>query len=165
MNDVIIRPARPDDVTVLDGFVRELAAAEEFPGEIEATPQDIATALFGPDPMAKAVLATIDGDPVGFALYYLTYSTITGRPTLHLEDLYVSTTRRGGGVGVLLLRHLAAEAIERRCGRFEWWVLRTNDAAIRFYERLDAREVAEIQVMRLEGDSLEALAQGSQTAS
>lgn len=158
MGRVNIRPAEPADVEVLDRFVRELAVAEEFPGEVEATPDDLAAALFGAEPTAKAVLATMDGAAVGFALYYLTYSTIVGRPTLHLEDLYVSSAQRGSGVGMELLRHLAAEAVARGCRRFEWWVLRTNEPAIRFYRRIGARELDEIHVMRLADEGLAELA-------
>lgn len=108
--------------------------------------------------MADALVATLDGRPVGFALYYPSYSTIVGRPGLHLEDLYVSAEQRGAGLGLSLLAHLARIAVERDCGRLEWWVLRTNDPALRFYRRLHARGLGEIEVMRLEGESLQTLA-------
>ncbi|GAA2332126.1 hypothetical protein GCM10009854_04150 [Saccharopolyspora halophila] len=121
--DLFIRRAVPDDVTTLHRFVIELAAAEDFPCTVEATPDDLAEALFGTRPVAEAIVATIDGEPAGFALYYLAYSTILGRPTLHLEDLYVSPAARNNGLGVALFQHLSAEAVARGCGRFEWWVL------------------------------------------
>jgi GNAT superfamily N-acetyltransferase len=152
-----IRPAHPDDVEQLHAFVVELAEAERFPGEVTARPEDLRTALFGEFPVAEAVVATVDGDPVGFALYHRTYSTVVGRPGLHLEDLYVRAEHRGAGIGLLLLRHLARLAVERGCARLEWWVLRTNEPALRFYRRLRARGLDEIEVMRLDGRSLEAL--------
>lgn len=153
-----IRSAQPGDVEVLHAFVVELAEAEQFPGEVTARPEDLRTALFGAAPVAEAVVATVDGEPVGFALYHRTYSTIVGRPGLHLEDLYVRAEHRGAGIGLLLLRHLARLAVQRGCARLEWWVLRTNDAALRFYRRVHARGLDEIEVMRLDGRSLEALA-------
>lgn len=152
-----IRPAAPEDVELLHRFVVELAAAEEFPGEVNATPADLTAALFGPDAVAQALLAVVDGDPAGFALHYPTYSTIVGRRGVHLEDLYVRPEHRGSGVGRLLLAELA-EMAARTGGRLEWWVLRTNEPAIRFYHRLDARTLEEIEVMRLDGEALKRLA-------
>ena len=153
----VLRPAEAADVDRLHAFVVELAAAERFPGEVTARPEDLHAALFGEAPVAEAVVATVEGDPVGFALYYSSYSTIVGRPGLHLEDLYVRDEHRGSGIGLLLLRHLAGLAVERGCARLEWWVLRTNDAALRFYRRLHARGLDEIEVMRLDGGALHAL--------
>lgn len=114
----LIRPAAPTDVDLLHRFVVELAEAEDYPGEVTARPADLAAALFGPDAVAEAVLATIDGEPVGFALFYPTYSTIVGRRGVHLEDLYVRPGHRGAGVGRVLLAHLAGLA-DRRGGRLE----------------------------------------------
>jgi GNAT superfamily N-acetyltransferase len=156
-----IRPARPADVDVLHRFVVELAEAEQFPGQITAQPADLTRALFEEGSVAEAVVASLDERPVGFALYYPSYSTIVGRPGLHLEDLYVSAEHRGSGLGLSLLAHLARLAIERNCARLEWWVLRTNDPALRFYRRLHARGLDEIEVMRLEGEPLQALAASS----
>ncbi|MBB2924863.1 GNAT family N-acetyltransferase [Cellulomonas cellasea] len=156
-----IRPAEPGDVDVLHRFVVELAAAEQFPGEVTAQPEDLARALFGADAVAEAVVATADEEPVGFALYYPTYSTVLGRPGLHLEDLYVAAEHRGAGLGEALLQHLARTAVERGCGRLEWWVLRTNEPALRFYRRLHARGLDEIEVLRLDGEPLRALAAGA----
>lgn len=153
-----IRSARPDDVEVLHRFIVELAEAERFPGEVTARPDDLARALFGEHAVAEAVLATQDGQPVGFALYYPSYSTIVGRPGLRLEDLYVRAEHRGAGLGRALLAHLARIAVQRGCARLEWWVLRTNDPALRFYQRLLARGLDEIEVMRLDGEPLHALA-------
>ncbi|MBE1488565.1 GNAT family N-acetyltransferase [Plantactinospora soyae] len=154
----IIRPAEPADVDVLHRFVCELAEVEQFPGPVAAQPADLAAALFGPHAVAEAVVATIDGLPAGFALFYPTYSTVLGRPGIHLEDLYIDPEHRGSGLGRALLTHLAELAVRRGGGRLEWWVLHTNDPALRFYARLRARPLDEIAVMRLDGDLLHALA-------
>jgi GNAT superfamily N-acetyltransferase len=155
--DLTIRPAVPADVETLHRFVVELAVTEEFPGEVTARPADLAVALFGAEVVAAAIVAEIGGVPAGFALYYPTYSTITGRSGIHLEDLYVAAEFRGAGVGQELLARLA-ELARARGGRLEWWVLRTNESALRFYRRLAARGLDDIEVMRLDGDALDAIA-------
>ncbi|MGI5125828.1 N-acetyltransferase family protein [Pseudonocardia sp. CA-107938] len=152
--DLILRPAVPSDVATLHRFVVELAATEEFPGEVTARPDGLTAALFGPAAVAEAVVAEVGGVPAGFALHYPTYSTIVGRPGIHLEDLYVAEEFRGAGIGLALLRHLAELTVARGGGRLEWWVLRTNEPALRFYRRLAARGLDEIEVMRLDGDAL-----------
>ncbi|OLM11525.1 Histone acetyltransferase HPA2 [Pseudonocardia sp. Ae717_Ps2] len=153
-SDLLLRPAKPDDIETLHRFVVELADEESFPGDVIAKPADLAAALFGPSPLAESVVAAMGDQLVGFALFYPTYSTILGRPGIHLEDLYVDGAFRGRGIGEALLGHLADLATERGCGRLEWWVLRTNVSAIRFYERLNARGLDEIEVMRLDDGSL-----------
>jgi GNAT superfamily N-acetyltransferase len=158
VNAPLIRPAEPGDVDVLHRFIVELAEAEDFPGAVTAEPQNVAEALFGARPVAEAVVATIGGEPVGFALFYPTYSTIVGRPGIHLEDLYVRPEHRGSGLGQKLLAHLAELALSRGGGRLEWWVLRTNEPALRFYRRLRARGLDEIEIMRLDGEGLHDLA-------
>ena len=150
----VIRSAVAADVPVLHRFVLELAAAEEFPGEVTAQPGDLATALFHPKPVAQAVVAEVDGLPAGFALFYPTYSTVVGRRGLHLDDLYVVEEHRGSGLGLALLRHLAGIATESGCGRLEWWVLRTNEPALKFYAALGARSLDELEVQRLDGQRL-----------
>ncbi|MEV4629629.1 GNAT family N-acetyltransferase [Micromonospora sp. NPDC049523] len=150
----LIRPAMPADVDVLHRFVVELAEAVQLTEAVTAQPRDLAEALFGPRPLVEAVVATVDGQPAGFALFYPTYSTILGRPGLHLEDLYVSPEHRGGGLGRALLVHLADLAVRRGCARLEWWVTRTNESAQRFYDSLHARGLDEIEVRRLDGDLL-----------
>lgn len=157
---MLIRPAEPDDVDVLHQFIVDLAEAEKFPGQVTARAEDVAKALFGPGAVAEAVLAMIDEEPAGFALFYPTYSTIVGRPGIHLEDLYVCPEHRDGGLGRALLTHLAELAVRRGGARLEWWVLRTNEPALRFYARLPARELDEITVQRLDGEALRNLAAG-----
>ncbi|WP_229705989.1 GNAT family N-acetyltransferase [Micromonospora sonchi] len=158
LGQLVIRPAEPADIEVLHRFIVELTVAEEFPGEVTAEPADLMPALFGSRPVAEAMVATIDDEPIGFALYYPTYSTVVGRTGIHLDDLYVRPEHRGAGVGRALLAHLAGLAVRRGGGRLEWWVMHTNDPALRFYRRLQARTVDEIDVLRLDGEPLHALA-------
>jgi ribosomal protein S18 acetylase RimI-like enzyme len=153
-----IRPAIPSDVDVLHRFIVELAETEEFPGEVTARPADLGQALFGPQPRAEAVVAIVREQPAGFALFYSTYSTIVGRPGIHLEDLYIRPEYRGDGLGQELFGHLARLTLERGGARLEWSVLHTNVAALRFYRRLRARAVDEIAIMRIDGETLAALA-------
>jgi GNAT superfamily N-acetyltransferase len=143
-----VRPARPEDIPRIAQFVGDLAAAEAFPGTVTATESDLEAVLFGPDALARALVVHVADEPVGFALYYPTYSTVTGRRGVHLEDLFVTDPFRGQGIGELLMRHLAELAHETG-GRLEWWVLRFNTDAHRFYERLGARTLSEVDVWRL----------------
>lgn len=153
-----IRPAVPADLPFLHACVVALAAEEELPERVDATEDDLAAALFADRPLVEAAVAEAEGSPVGCALFGLRYSTVAGRPTLHLEDLYVTPAGRGRGVGTDLLRHLAREAHARDCARFEWWVLTTNTGARRLYARVGGRELDEIRVVRLAGDALAAFA-------
>lgn len=154
----VIRPAEPGDVGMMHRFIVELTEYEEFPEPVTAQPADLAAALFGPHPAAEAIVATVGGQAAGFALFYPTYSTVLGRPGIHVEDLYVRPEYRGGGLGRALLSHLAQLAVQRGCSRLEWWVLHTNEAALRFYDRLRARVVDEVAIRRVDGDLLRDLA-------
>ncbi|WP_459621077.1 N-acetyltransferase family protein [Burkholderia sp. 3C] len=138
--------------------MRELAEFESLTHLFVATEADLDDALFGPNPAAGALVATQDGAVVGYALYFQNYSTFLGKRGLYLEDLYVQPACRGTGLGTRLLRALAALAVERRCGRFEWTVLDWNQPAIDFYERLGATVLPDWRVVRVTGEQLEALA-------
>ena len=154
-----VRPAAPADVPVILRFVRELAAFEREPDAVTATEAMLATALFGENPAAEAVLAERDGEAVGFALFFHNFSTWEGRRGLYLEDLYVTPAARGRGAGAALLRHLAALAVARDCARFEWSVLDWNEGAIAFYRAMGAVGQDEWTVQRVSGDALVRLAQ------
>jgi GNAT superfamily N-acetyltransferase len=156
--DVLIRPAGPGDVDVLHQFIIELAEVEQFPEPVTAKRQHLAEVLFGPHPLVEALLATVDEQPVGFSLFYSTYSTVCGRTGIHLEDLYVRREHRGSGLGRALLSNVAKLAIQRNCARLEWWSLRTNEPALQFYRGLCARTVDEITVFRLDGKLLQSVA-------
>ena len=118
-----LNPVRPDEVSLLLSLIRELAEFEKLSHEVVATEDVLRDSLFGERRVAEAILARIDDVPAGFALYYHSFSTFLGRPGLYLEDLYVRSDHRGKGVGTALLTHVAAVAVERRCGRLEWEVL------------------------------------------
>jgi len=154
----MIRPALPADVPTILRFVRELAAFEREPDAVLATEPMLAEALFGANPAAQAVLAELDGAPVGFALFFHNFSTWTGKRGLYLEDLYVTPEARGRGAGAALLRHLAGIAVDRGCARFEWSVLDWNADAIAFYRAMGAVGQEDWTVQRVSGDALTRLA-------
>jgi GNAT superfamily N-acetyltransferase len=165
MTDVSIRMARPDDVPAIDGLVRELALYEREPDAVEATPDDFARALFGPDPRAHCHVAEVADDGtepevIGIALWFVTFSTWRGRHGIWLEDLFVRPERRGLGVGKALLQALAAECAARGYARLEWAVLDWNDPAHSFYRRAGATPQDEWTVWRLDGDALATFAIG-----
>jgi GNAT superfamily N-acetyltransferase len=155
-----IRAARPADVDAIHALIRELAEFEQLTHLLVATPAELGAALFAAQPAVEALVAELDGKLVGYALFFHNYSTFLGRRGLYLEDLYVQPTQRGTGLGTRMLRRLAALAVERRCGRFEWSVLDWNSNAIAFYEKLGAAVLPEWRIVRLAGPSLDALARG-----
>jgi GNAT superfamily N-acetyltransferase len=158
MNDVAVRAAEEHEVAIVLGFIRELAEFEHLAHEVVATEEQLRQALFGPRPFAEVVFGCVEGDPVGFALYFHSFSTFRGRPGLYLEDLFVRPAARGHGVGRHLLGWLARTALERGCGRLEWAVLDWNSAAIGFYRKLGAELKEEWTICRVAGAALEALA-------
>ena len=153
-----IRTAAASDAPVILRFIRELAAYELLDDEVVATEQDLMRTLFGEQPAAEVMIADTDVGPVGFALFFPSYSTFRGRPGLYLEDLYVSAEMRGRGIGEAMLRRLAALAVARGYDRFEWSVLDWNESAHRFYRGLGARSMDDWTVWRVDGESLHALA-------
>jgi len=158
-----VRRATPDDVAAMDAMVHELAEYEREPDAVEATPADLHAALFGPDPRVHAHVAEAqDADGswavVGMAVWYLTYSTWTGRHGIWLEDLFVRPAARGAGLGRALLAALAAECTERGYRRLEWWVLDWNPPAQGVYRSVGARAEEDWTTWRLDGDGLAALA-------
>ncbi|MFZ5794128.1 MAG: GNAT family N-acetyltransferase [Sphingomonas sp.] len=154
-----IRPATPADVPLILHLVRELAEFEREPDKVVATEPLLQDALFGAHPAAEAVIAELDGKPVGMALFFHNFSTWTGWRGLYLEDLYVTPEARGAGVGKALLKHLAALAVARGCTRFEWSVLDWNEKAIAFYRSMGALPMEEWTVYRVTGEALATLAE------
>lgn len=156
----MIRPATPADLPLLHALIRELADYERALGEARATQEQLRTALFGPDPVAHALIATDDdtGEPAGFALWFRNFSTWTGTAGLYLEDLYVRPQARGAGHGKALLAALAAICVERGWSRFEWSVLDWNEKALDVYRAIGARPQDEWTVQRLTGPALAELA-------
>ncbi|MFC9972416.1 GNAT family N-acetyltransferase [Spirillospora sp. NPDC127200] len=159
----MIRTATPDDVPEILRLVRDLAEYERALHEVRATEQDLRALMFGEDPKVFGLIAEDDGRVVGFAVWFLTFSTWLGRHGIHLEDLYVDPAARGKGHGRLLLAELARIADERGYGRVEWSVLKWNTPSIDFYEALGARPQDEWQVYRLAGEAIGKLAAAAES--
>jgi GNAT superfamily N-acetyltransferase len=158
MDVLEIRKAQKSDVPLILHFIKELAAYEKLLHEVTATVELLEANLFGEKSVAEVVIASSENKDVGFALYFHNFSTFVGKPGIYLEDLYVSPEYRGKGFGKLLLKYLANLAIERDCGRLEWWVLDWNESAIKFYKNLGAKPMDEWTVFRVTGDKLVELA-------
>jgi GNAT superfamily N-acetyltransferase len=151
--------ATEQDVPLLLALIRELAEYERLADQVIATEAVMRESLFREPRGADAVIARVEGEPVGYALWFYTFSTFLGKRGLYLEDLFVKPAWRGKGVGRALLAHLAGEAVARDCGRLEWSVLDWNEPAIGFYKGLGARPMGEWTVFRLTGEALNALAE------
>jgi len=152
-----IRRGRPRDLPVILALIRGLAEYERLAHQVEATPARLKRHGFGRRPYFETLICRRGRRPVGFALYFFTYSTFLARPSLYLEDLFVLPEERGKGAGKALLRALAKIAVARGCGRMEWAVLDWNTPSIRFYKRLGAKLRKEWVLTRLTGPALRRL--------
>ena len=161
--DERIRRAGPDDVPAIVGLVYELAEYERAPDECHLTAEQLHVALFGPEPALFCHVAELDGEVVGCALWFLSFSTWRGVHGIYLEDLYVRPGHRGSGLGKALLVALAQECVRRGYERLEWSVLDWNTPAIDFYRALGAVAMEEWTVNRLTGEALRAVAEGRQS--
>jgi len=169
--DLAIRFARPDDAPTILAFIRELAEYEKLAHEVIAEESTLRATLFGVKPAAEVLIAELGGTnasgfdrdetptPVGFALFFQSYSTFLAKPGLYLEDLFVRPAARGKGIGAALMSALARIAVQRNYGRFEWSVLDWNTPALDFYAALGAKPQAEWTVQRLTGTPLYTLAE------
>ena len=155
-----IRWVRPGDEPEVLRLVRGLAIYERAPDAVQTTEAMLTETLFGASPQVFAFLAELDGQVVGLALWFMTYSTWTGRPSLYLEDLFVDDAARGQGVARALMTRLAQEAKARDCARMDWAVLDWNVDAMGFYERIGARRQTGWEPWRLHGEALDRLANG-----
>ena len=153
-----IRPAVPEDAALIMRFVRALAAYEQLLHAVEASEADIARELFGPAPRVFCEIAEWDGAPVGFALWFYTFSTFRGRQGIWLEDLFVDPEARGRGIGKALLRQLAQRCVREELGRFEWWVLDWNAPSIGFYQAQGGQLQQDWTRVRVDGEALQRLA-------
>ena len=153
-----IKHATKDDLPLILTFIRELAEYERLATEVVATEEVLAETLFGNRPYAEVMFAYFDDQPVGYALFFHSFSSYLGTPGIYLEDLYVRPSMRGKGIGKALLVYLARLAVERRCGRLEWAVLNWNEPAIGFYKSLGAQPMDIWTVYRLDDKSLADLA-------
>jgi GNAT superfamily N-acetyltransferase len=169
--DLVIRFARPDDVPTILAFIRELAEYERLLHEVLAEESTLRATLFGVKPAAEILIAELGGTggsgfdrsetptPVGFALFFQSYSTFLAKPGLYLEDLFVRPAARGKGVGAAMMSALARIAVQRNYGRFEWSVLDLYEPALNFYAALGAKPQSEWTVQRLTGTPLYTLAE------
>jgi len=153
-----IRPARREDAARILAFITELADYERARHEVIASVEDVERTLFDVGAKAKSLICERDGQAIGYAVYFYSYSTWLGRNGIYLEDLYITPEQRGGGAGKTLLRHIAQEACDNDCGRLEWSVLDWNEPAIQFYRSLGAQPQDEWVRYRLEGEGLKAFA-------
>ncbi|WP_127142898.1 GNAT family N-acetyltransferase [Pelagibacterium montanilacus] len=153
-----IRRAVPADAERVFEFIVSLAEFEKLGDEVTASEHDIAASLFGPNPRVFCDIAELDGEPVGFALWFYTFSTFQGRHGIWLEDLFVEPEARGNGIGKALLAHLARRCVDEGLGRLSWWVLNWNEDAIAFYTAHGAVMHDEWTTCRVSGPDLLALA-------
>jgi GNAT superfamily N-acetyltransferase len=157
----LIRAATPADAPQIFGLIQALARFEKLEQSVRGTPEQLAEHLFGKPAYAEALVASLDADIIGFALFFTNYSTFLTQPGLYLEDLFVCSTHRRQGIGTALLQQVAKIALERHCGRMEWSVLDWNEGAIAVYENLGATVLPDWRICRVTGDNLNALAHHS----
>lgn len=153
-----LRFATEEDLPAIMNFIKELAEYVEFLDTVEISKQEMRKNLFGPKPYAEVILAIYNKEPVGFALFFHSFSTFLGKPGIYLEDLFVLPAFRGKGIGKSLLSFLAETAVFRNCGRLEWPVMDWNTRAVEFYKKLGAQPMDESTVFRLTDNSLKSAA-------
>ena len=149
-----IRAAAPADSALIFDLVRELADYEKLAGEVDAAPEAIAAALFASEPRLFCDIAEWDAEPVGFAVWFLNYSTFRGRHGIYVEDLFVRPAFRGKGIGKALMARLAKRCVDDGLARFEWAVLAWNAPSIDFYRSIGAQVMDEWRICRLSGEAL-----------
>lgn len=148
-----LRIAEEGDVALILSFINELAEYEKMINEVVATVETLHESLFIRK-AAEVIIAEYNGVPVGFALFFHNFSTFIGKPGIYLEDLYVRPEVRGKGIGKVLLTYLAKLAIDRNCGRFEWWCLDWNEISINFYKKIGAIPMDEWTTYRVHNEAL-----------
>lgn len=157
LNNFKLRFAESNDIALILGFIRELADYEKMLHEVVATEEVLRESLFERN-IAEVIIGEYKNKPVGFALFFHNFSTFLGRPGIYLEDLYVKPEMRGNGIGKIILSFLAKLAIERKCGRLEWWCLDWNEPSVEFYKQLGAAPMDDWTVYRVHDKALDKLA-------
>ena len=153
MSEITISKAKREEAAKVLYFIKELARYERMRKYVKATVEDIEKNIFD-DKRANVIFVRRDGEPIGFAIYFYSFSTFLARPTLHLEDFFVNDKDRGQGIGKKVLKFLANKAIERECLRFEWTCLEWNKPSIKFYENLGAKPLRGWIPFRMDGKDL-----------
>lgn len=156
--DIKIREAELADLELIQNFIAQKSEFDGSKNSLAATADKLQQALFGQPQLVRVLLAEVAGIPVGFAIFYATYSSLLTQPYLWLDDLFVQAPMRGIGVGKALLKHLAQIAESTNCGRIQWTVNTGNAAGIAFYQKQGARILENIRVCRIEGDGISLLA-------
>lgn len=156
-----IKAARREDSALVFALVRELAEYEKLSAEVDASEAQIAGALFAREPKLFCDIAEWDGQPAGFAVWFLNFSTFRGRHGVYLEDVFVRPAFRGRGIGKALLAQLARRCVERGYARFEWAVLDWNEPSIAFYKSIGAQVMDEWKICRLSGEALASFARSA----
>lgn len=154
------RAAESSDVSLILKFIRELADYEHMLDEVVADEQTLKTWIFDKE-KAEVIFAVADGREIGFALFFHNFSTFLGRAGIYLEDLYIMSEYRGRGYGKAMLSKLASIAVERGCGRLEWWCLDWNKPSIDFYLSQGAEAMSDWTVYRISGSRLKEMAENS----
>jgi GNAT superfamily N-acetyltransferase len=152
---IVLRAAQPADSETIFSLIQALADYEKLSHAVAGTVNDLRDHLFGSRPYAEAILAEVDGQVVGFALFFYNYSTFLTKPGIYLEDLFVLPAYRRQGIGKALLSYVAERAAREGCGRLEWSVLDWNAPAIAFYQRMGAEILPDWRICRVMGASLE----------
>jgi len=158
VENLVIRPAQPDDAATLFNLIQALAEYEKLSDQVTGSAEALKEHLFGDRPCIEAIVADYNGKSVGFALFFTNYSTFLTKPGIYLEDLFVLPDYRGLGIGKALLVRLAQLTLERDCGRLEWSVLDWNQPAIGFYQRMGATVLPDWRICRVTGAAIEQLA-------
>ena len=164
LSPVTIRTAVAADVGLILAFIRKYAEYGDLSSEVSATEDDVRAALFGPRPVAEALLAFVGDEPAGFAVFSYTFSSFLGKPGIYVEDLFVEHEQRARGIGKTLLVHIAKLGLRNGCGRLEWSVLNWNERAMEFYQNLGAVPMDEWTTFRLTGENLDRLASSEETS-
>jgi len=160
-NDIEIRPATEADVQLLFDLILELAGYEKLADEVRGDAEVLRRSLFEQRAAEALLLETADGEAIGYAIFFTTFSTFECRSGIWLEDVYVRPEHRRGGIGRLVMEHLAKLALDRGHVRLDWVALEWNEPALTFYEQLGARRLDDWKLLRLEKDGIKRLADGS----
>jgi GNAT superfamily N-acetyltransferase len=158
--DTVIRPATEEDAELLFDLIRELASYEKLAGAVHGDAEVLRRSLFE-QRAAEALILESGGGPIGYAIFFTTFSTFECRPGIWLEDVYVRPEHRRGGVGQAVMEHLAQIAVERDLARLEWCALDWNEPALSFYDQLGATVLEEWRMLRLEREGIERLSRGA----
>jgi GNAT superfamily N-acetyltransferase len=159
MAAIRIDPATPKDIPQILVFIRGLAEYEELAHQCIATEELLRASLFGERAYAEVLIARLDGEPAGFALFFHNYSTFLAKAGIYLEDVFVPVEHRGKGIGKALMKRVAQIAVERDCGRFEWSVLDWNEPSIQFYKRIGATVMDDWRICRMNAEQFSKLAE------